>query len=169
MLLPRICLCGNVLSLLLSFLPQTCLFLTEDIWISSLTICASRRKIASQSHAKHSSWLIESQRLIHASTFSSCQATNHCRFHCSLSQCIFRFISVNTQLSDLRSNLRLDAVAWPFSFSLCHHVCFTALLAVWQIALTQKVGLRTQRTATWPTPWSGSSHASSTRCAQRVE
>lgn len=75
----------------------------------------------------------------------------------------------NTQPSGLRSDVLLDTAASPFSLSLCHRACFTALLAVWLRALTQKVGLRTQRTATWPTLWSDSLHASSTKCAQRAE
>lgn len=166
MLRPRICLCGDVF---FKFCPRLFLFLTEEIWISSLTICESRGKIASPSHVKHSSWLIESERLMQASTLHSCQAANHSCFPCSLSQCILKYISVNTQLSALRSDLLLDMVAWPFSFSLCHHVCFTALPVASLRALTQKAGLRTLRTATWPTLWSGSSPASLTRCAQRAE
>jgi len=55
------------------------------------------------------------------------------------------------------------------SFSLRHPACFTASPEALQKALTQKAGLRTLRTATWSTLWSGSLPASSTRCAQRAE
>lgn len=44
---------------------------------------------------------------------SSCQAANRSHFDCSLSQCILRPIFVNTQPSDLRSDVLL-LVASPF-------------------------------------------------------
>lgn len=47
--------------------------------------CESGGEIASLSRVKHSSWLIESKRLMQASTLCSCQAANHSFFPCSLS------------------------------------------------------------------------------------
>lgn len=151
---PRICFCGLFLSLS-SFFPQTFLFLTEDIWISSLFILVIQREccitISCETFVENYNreWEIDAglNTLMPGSSLSPSNpflSTHH-------SQC-------SDQIS--------STVAWPFSFSLRH--CFAALLGASQRAMTQKADSRTRKTATWPTLWSGSLPASSTRCAQRA-
>lgn len=152
LLRPRICVCGNFLS----FLPLTCLFLTEDIWIWSHSLWDCGGEIASPPLCETfvlADWVWAIDAGINTLLMPGCISLLSPR---SLSQCILKYKSVNTQLSVLRSDHLLDTVDRPFSFSFCHHVCSTALPVVSQRALTQKVGLRTQRTVTWPTLWSGS-------------
>lgn len=63
---------------LLTFLPQTCLFPTKDIWISSLFYFVHpEENVASPSHVKHLSWLIEAERLMKTSTRSYQAALYH--------------------------------------------------------------------------------------------
>lgn len=92
------------------FCPRLVCF-SKDIWISSLTVCASRKMVASLAHVKHSPWLNDSEQLIQASTLAL--------------ECIFRSFYVNTQDSNLRSNTDPDMVAWPFSFLFCHRVFYS--------------------------------------------
>lgn len=94
----------NFSHIFLSFSAWNCLFLT-DIWISSLSLCASRGKVASRSHAMLSLWLIESEWLIQALALSSHHSPTALYHSASL-------------------NLLLDTVHWPWPSSpLCHHVC----------------------------------------------
>lgn len=79
------------------------------------------------------------------------------------------FITRNS-LSVSTLNLRTRVVSyWMPSHELPpSRVCFAALLAALQRALTPKAGSRTPRTATWPILWSSLLPASSTKFAQRA-
>ncbi len=105
----------------LSFLRQT-LFVSHKRHLDLITLYLwFQRDGCIMSHVKHSSWLIESERLMQASTLCLCQAANHSGSHCSLSQCILKSISVNTQLSTLSSHIR--SPRWHGGLTFPHFQC----------------------------------------------
>lgn len=165
---PRICLCGNFPHFCFVFSPSD-LFVSHWGHLDLITNFVSRGKVASPSHVKHPSWLIKS-----LSDWSRHQHIAHARLQITLTftalyHSVSSDICQHTQLSDLRSDLLLGHAGVTCSHSHCVIMSvFTALPAASQRALTQRAALRTRRTATWPTLWSGSSPASSTRCAQRA-
>ncbi len=107
------------------FCPRLVCFSQRTFGSHHSLFCESGGEVASLSHVKHSSWLIESKRLMQTSTLSSCQAANHPRFPCSLSPCILRSISVNTF-----SVIRSDHTQWR-DLSRFHCVIMYVLQHCW--------------------------------------
>lgn len=150
----------NFLSFLIfNFCPRLVCFSQRTFGSHYSLFCQSRGNVASPSHVKPLSWLIETERFMQASTCSCQAALYHPQIH---------FCQHTTLSTQIRFPPGCGGLTFlVFIVSPCT-VCFTALPVALQRALTQKAGLRTQRTATWLTLWSGSSPASLTRCAQRA-
>lgn len=79
---PRICLCRNFLSFLIfHFCPRLVCFSQRTFGSHHSLFCQSRGNVASPSHVKPLSWLIETERLMQASTRSCQAALYHPQIH----------------------------------------------------------------------------------------